>query len=99
MEKEPSARERRGLARAAEGVSWEDRGDIERGCTEVECENDKQEKVGSVVEVVDPVWSVEEARGGPGGSLVKEDALGHVVVTAVWAVVGEVKGTDGQHRP
>lgn len=76
------------------GISGVEMGD-ER--TEVEGEHAKEEQVGGVVEVADAVGAVEEARGRPGGSFVKEDSLGEVVVAAVWPVVGEVEGADGQH--
>ena len=69
------------------------------GGTKVEGEHAKEEQVDGVVEVADAVGAVEEARGRPGGALVKEDALGEVVFAAVWPVVGEVEGADGQHGP
>lgn len=96
MEKEPSSRERRGLARAG-GLSVGIFRGQGGGRTEVEGEHAKEKQVGGVVEVADAIRTVEEARGRPGRPFVEEDALGEVVVATVRPVVGEVEGADGQY--
>ena len=96
MKKEPSARERRGVARAVGEVNH---GGLDarrgRAYTKVDGDEGKDKHVDRIIEVAD-VSALHQTHGTLGSAAVKLDAVGRVMIATVGAVVGEVEGADGE---